>query len=505
MTMFYNAFNRVEEGGGSTPDLYATLHVVTKFPSNAGKTVDVSARRFNDSEHIIAHGTLSSSSDSNGLYSCDVIVPCIGLYSVRVSGEHNNTLIAVNELYEADDQEPITVEVGKTLYGVYARTGMYSDNLYVDAADQLLEMVYRPSHSLTTKTTTFTKVGGTAYKYFIPSRYPYSAVAAPISMNTVDSASREYYNIPDDHNRIEMYAFKAPSHTGVIRAISLDFAFTSVYASKKGGDYYKMFCTFQKVSYYIRLYGHATSTSEAELICERDFTDADCVLQSMRATSSNAASLEFLYHVPAALYFNSDTDYEYYYMIISHNSSVQATLGSSINDVQMYSDQANIVPLLGSPTSGGDPAIMRSTGRLYNPGAMLMKGRLTTSSLQGYVQSNPGAAFTSCKRVKHIKHISAKAYRTVSDPAELKLSVENDLPSILDSISSSQASNPVYTFTVDAIDTDPEEDDNVIDTDVVCEPSTDVCIYAKTNLLSASNANIYLHSMCISGYDYLEM
>lgn len=505
MTMFYNAFNRVEQGGGGDiPDLYATLHVVTKFPSNAGKTVDVSARRFNDSEHIVAHGTLSSSSDSNGFYSCDIIVPCIGLFSVRVSGEHNNTLIAVNELYGADEQEPIIVEVGKTLYGVCARAGMYSDNLYVSDADKLNEVVYRPAHSMTTKKTVFTKVGGTSYKWFVPIRYQYSANAAPSNMSTVDAASREYYNLPSDHNRIEMYAFKAPSHTGVIRAISFDFTFSSTYASKKGGTYYKMFYTLQKVNYHVRLYGHATADSAAELICERNFTDADCVLQAMRASSSNAASLEFFYHTPATLYFNSATDYEYYYMIISHNSTEQSTLGTYINDIQMYSDQANTIPLLGSPTSGGDTAILRSFGRLYNPGAMLMKGRLTTGSSQCYTQDTPGAAVTSFKRVKHIKHISARAYRTTADPATLKLSVENDLPSILDSITSSQASNPVYTFTVDAINTDPEENDSVIDTDVVCSPSVDVCIYAKTNLLSASNANIYLHSMCVSGYDYLE-
>lgn len=503
MTMFYNAFNRVEEGGGGggTPDLYATLHVVTKFPSNAGKTVNVSARRFNDSEHLVTQGTLSSTANASGFYSCDVIVPCIGLFSVQVSNEHNNTLIAINELNSANEQTPITVEVGKTLYGICARASAYSDNVYVDDADKLVEAVYRPNHVMSTHKTTFTKLGSAVYKWFTPSRAMFTTLSAPTSMSTVDAQSRVYYNLPDSHNRIDMFGFKAPSHNGTVRAISLDIIPTSIYASKNGGEYYKMLYTLQKFDYRIRLYGHATEESEAELICERDITDADCVLHAVRVNSSSAASSEYLYHAPVALYFNTDTDYEYYYMTISYNSTLQNAVGTYINDIQMYSDQANVIPLVGSPISAGDSTILRSYGRLYNPGAMLMKGRVTSN--QCYAQNIPGAAVTSFKRVKHVKHISARAYRTSSNPAELQLSVENDIPAILDSTQSSHAANPVYTFTIDAVDTNPADDDNVIDTDVICEPSIDVCVYMKSVLTGTGNVNVYLHSMCISGYDYL--
>lgn len=134
MTMFYNAFNRVEEGGGgggTVPDHYVKLDVKCHESSMAGKTIDVFlSSTYTDQEYSLGSAKLSSVVSADGYYHVagDLYITQQGRYIIRVAGEFASTELYVSTI----DNSTVTVIVYPTLYGLFDTGG---NNKYTGADD----------------------------------------------------------------------------------------------------------------------------------------------------------------------------------------------------------------------------------------------------------------------------------------------------------------------------------------------------------------------------------
>lgn len=126
MTMFYNAFNRVEEvggGGGTAPDNYVKLDIKCHAAAMAGKSLDIKLRQAvcQPQQHTLCTAKLASVLSADGYYHVagDVYITQIGCYEVSIHGEY-----AISEIFVSTiDNSTVQLVVYPTLYGLFNRGG----------------------------------------------------------------------------------------------------------------------------------------------------------------------------------------------------------------------------------------------------------------------------------------------------------------------------------------------------------------------------------------------
>lgn len=126
MTMFYNAFNRVEEGGGgggTVPDNYVKLDIKCHASAMAGKSLDIKLRQDvrQPQQYTLCTAKLASVLSADGYYHVagDVYITQVGCYEVSIQGEY-----AISEIFVSTiDNSTVQLVVYPTLYGLFNRGG----------------------------------------------------------------------------------------------------------------------------------------------------------------------------------------------------------------------------------------------------------------------------------------------------------------------------------------------------------------------------------------------
>ena len=120
MTMFYNAFNRVEEGGGggsTVPDQYLPIDICCTYPEYAGATVNVYLTRTDAPRIKVSTLTLSTTATSGVYHTIDMFyAPGLCSYEFQIDGQECYVPYRVRTL---DKTHPVTLYVFPTLYGIW--------------------------------------------------------------------------------------------------------------------------------------------------------------------------------------------------------------------------------------------------------------------------------------------------------------------------------------------------------------------------------------------------
>lgn len=203
MTMFYNAFNRVEEGGGgggTVPDNYVKLDIKCYASSMAGKSVDIKLRQavFQPQQYSLCTAKLASVVSADGYYHIagDVYVTQVGCYEVSIQGEY-----AISEIFvSAIDQSTIPLVVYPTLYGLFNRggNGMYN---YTDVTVKPIQAMW--SGTYTDKTNTL-GTSDLATMFNDARNYSSANLYAQLTLNSI--------NVPDKTGTSHAFAKSGGLH-----------------------------------------------------------------------------------------------------------------------------------------------------------------------------------------------------------------------------------------------------------------------------------------------------
>ena len=127
MAMFYNAFNRAEEGGsggGTVPEQYLPIDICCTYPEYAGVTVNVYVTRTDAPRLKVCTLTLSTTATSGVYHTTEMFyAPGLCSYEFQIDGQECYVPYRVRTL---DKTHVVTLYVFPTLYGIWdaANTAM---------------------------------------------------------------------------------------------------------------------------------------------------------------------------------------------------------------------------------------------------------------------------------------------------------------------------------------------------------------------------------------------
>lgn len=132
MSVFIDTESMKKSGGGGSSDpTFGKATIRAYSPNHAGQTVTVGLNIGINSTKLLTLGTftLSSTPNSDGVYSCDITVPSTGEYVLQLDGSKSISRVYVHTL----ENTVYSVRVRETLYGMLGRTAnATSANPYVD-------------------------------------------------------------------------------------------------------------------------------------------------------------------------------------------------------------------------------------------------------------------------------------------------------------------------------------------------------------------------------------
>lgn len=512
MTMFYNAFNRVEEGGSGPTGPYKVLHV--ECSTNPGGTVNVSLD-IGTTEPVlipISTATLSTSKDANNKYTCDIRVYACGSYVLNIDGCMSTSRAVVTRLDEAIK----TVKLYKNLYGIIPRlcygssvnTNKVYTNTTLDLSGRTINVSQGGVHSGDGHSRMFNATNIAGYKNYM-SRTSQAPGAAQRPVYT------ELFNIPEEiSNGFSFGSFMYVLDTGaVVKALSfttvLDLS-TSIATSYASVSSYKNHPVFNTpLAYEPNGISYSTlfrlvllgvdENNVAHILGGTDCTDVTDVyaLPVMAGTSSAASSISYAANVTIDCADNTVEYSKYLFCFIGNSVSNDIT---TICNLQLYVDDPTEIEITGI-----------AGGIAYRDPYPIMYGPI---SYAGYLRTPDN---TSAQQVSSNK-LQLLGINTVAPFVATKVRVKADVTTALSIGLTNSAldlawlktrsnSGSITTFSTDAYKTHfakPLTNVPITSSDEVTVALDDL-EPSNTHVLGihANGSAVKLYGLCIDGYQYM--
>lgn len=512
MTMFYNAFNRVEEGGGGPTGPYKVLHV--ECSTNPGDTVNVSLD-IGTTEPVlvpISTATLSTSKDANNKYTCDIRVYACGSYVLNIDGCMSTSRAVVTTL----DETTKTVKLYKNLYGIIPRlcynSSVNTDKLYANATLDLSGNTITVSqgnvHSGNDHARMFNATNIIGYKNYL-SRTAQSPGAAQRPVYA------ELFGIPEEIS--DAFSFGSFMYvldtSAVVKALSfttvldLSTSVASDYASVSSYKNHPIFNT--PLAYEPSGISYSTlfklvllgvdENNVAHILGGADCTDVTdtYMLPTMAGTSSAASSISYAANVTIDCSDNTVAYSKYLFCFIGKSLSRDIT---TVCNLQLYVDNPTEIEITGI-----------AGGAAYRDPYPIMHGPI---SYAGYLRTPDN---TSAQQVSSNK-LQFLGINTVAPFAATKVRVKADVTTalsigLIDSsrdlawLKTRSNSGPITTFSTNeykAHFAKPLTSVPITSSDEVTVTLDDL-EPSNTHVLGihANGSVVKLYGLCIVGYQYI--